>query len=118
MSNAFPRRLLLAAPLALAAGPAAAHAILLDSTPAAGATVPAGKLDIRLRFNSRIDADRSRLILIAPDKSQTTLPLTGDGAVLTSTATPSPGANILRWQVLAIDGHITRGDVAITVGKP
>jgi hypothetical protein len=27
----------------------------------------------------------------------------------------TPGAYVVRWQVLAIDGHITRGDVPFTV---
>jgi len=30
----------------------------------------------------------------------------------------APGAHVLRWQVLAIDGHITRGDVPFTVVAP
>jgi hypothetical protein len=33
-----------------------------------------------------------------------------------TTATLTPGPYVLRWQVLAIDGHITRGDVTFTVG--
>ena len=30
----------------------------------------------------------------------------------------TPGAYIIRWQVLAVDGHITRGDVPLTVTAP
>jgi hypothetical protein len=30
----------------------------------------------------------------------------------------TPGVYVLRWQVLAIDGHITRGDVPFTVMEP
>jgi hypothetical protein len=29
-----------------------------------------------------------------------------------------PGAYVVRWQVLAVDGHITRGDVPFTVTAP
>jgi len=30
----------------------------------------------------------------------------------------TPGSYVLRWQVLAVDGHITRGDVPFTVTVP
>ena len=101
-----------------------AHAILVDSTPAPNASAAAGHLMVRLRFNSRIDAERSRVTLTLPDQSKTVLPValgpTPD--VLQGTADLGPGAYRLRWQVLAIDGHITRGDVPFTltpgVGKP
>ena len=31
-------------------------------------------------------------------------------------ATLQPGAQVLRWQVLAVDGHITRGEIRFTAG--
>ncbi len=100
--------------------PADAHAILVGSSPALGATLPAGHLDFHLRYNSRIDQGRSRLTLTAPDHSQAILPITTADApdVLNSSANLSPGAYVLRWQVLAVDGHITRGDVPFTVTMP
>jgi copper resistance protein C len=103
---------LLLAPLA-AAMPARAHAILMESTPAANATVPAGETRFVLRFNSRIDAARSRLEL----RGKSALPLdpAAPAEQLVSAATLAPGQYVLRWQVLAVDGHITRGDVPFTV---
>ena len=104
-----------------APAPVQAHAILLESQPAAGSRVAAGHVDIRLRFNSRIDAGRSRLTLTRPDRSQAVLPIArraGAGNLLTAAADLAPGAYSLRWQVLAIDGHITRGDVPFTVTGP
>ena len=100
--------------------PAMAHAILLDSTPASRTAVPAGDVPMSLHYNSRIDRARSRLTLIAPDKSQSRLPIGPDGPadVMTSSATMTPGEYIVRWQVLATDGHITRGDLPITVRTP
>ncbi len=99
---------------------AEAHAILIDSTPAVHGSLPAGPEAIRLQFNSRIDRGRSRLTLIAPDKSQARLPIGADGPpdVMTTAATLQPGGYIVRWQVLAVDGHITRGDVPFTVAPP
>ena len=105
---------------ALAPWAARAHAILVDSTPAANGTVGPGHEAITLRFNSRIDRGRSRLTLIAPDHSQTRIAVGEDGPpdVMTAAAELQGGAYTLRWQVLAVDGHITRGDVPFTVAAP
>jgi len=112
------------AALAALAAPvrAEAHAILIQSDPAIGATVEAGKVAINLRYNSRIDRGRSRLTLTRPDRTQTILSIgadtTGFDDSLTSTAELTRGDYVLRWQVLAVDGHITRGDVPFTVTGP
>ena len=113
-----PWRALAIAILALVPFHAMAHAILMQSSPAAGASVPAGKLDLSFRYNSRIDRDRSRLTLTGPDQSQTVLAIDSEGPpdlLHTSANITVPGAYVVRWQVLAIDGHITRGDVPFTV---
>lgn len=114
------RRWFLAA-LALPAlpAPARAHAILMQSTPRHAARLPPGEHTLTLRFNSRVDHARSRLTLLRPDRSAAVLPLLpGSDAVLSASATLAPGAHTLRWQVLALDGHITRGEVpfAVTAG--
>jgi len=100
--------------------PAAAHAILVESTPAIDATVPPGEIALRLRFNSRIDRGRSRLTLIRADRSTAILPILPDGTddLIFSKATLDPGSYTVRWQVLAVDGHITRGDIPLTVKAP
>jgi methionine-rich copper-binding protein CopC len=99
---------------------ASAHAILIDSTPAIRASIPAGPEAMTLKFNSRIDRERSRLTLIGPDKAETRLPVGADGPpdVMTTSTTLTPGAYTVRWQVLAVDGHITRGDVPFSVVAP
>jgi methionine-rich copper-binding protein CopC len=97
---------------------ARAHAILMQSTPAAGASVPAGRLDMSFRYNSRIDRIRSRLVLTGPDRRESVLRIAPSGPpelIETSAELSAPGAYVVRWQVLAIDGHITRGDVPFTV---
>jgi methionine-rich copper-binding protein CopC len=113
------RRAALAGGLAalLFPGSGHAHAILEASEPPAGAKIPAGPVTLRLRFNSRIDRPRSGLTLTRPDKTRTPLPIDPDGPpdLLTTTVTLTPGTNVVRWQVLAIDGHITRGDVTFNV---
>ena len=99
---------------------AAAHAIVVESTPGVDAEMPA-EFEARIRFNSRIDAQRSRLLLIDTHGSQTTVPLTRDlppDMLAARVSGLAAGTWKLRWQVLAIDGHITRGDISFRVGKP
>ena len=58
-------RLLLAAGLVLvAAGPALAHSLLLESSPAAGATLASAPDTLMLRFNNRIEKPLSRIRLV------------------------------------------------------
>jgi copper resistance protein C len=99
---------------------ARAHAILEESDPPAGASVKAGPVDLRFRYNSRIDQSRSRLTLIRPDNSHSPIAITPGGTpdILTSHLELTPGIYIILWQVLAVDGHITRGDVPLTVTAP
>ena len=83
-------------------------------------TVAPGSVALRFRYNSRIDRARSRLTLTSPDQARTAVPIDPDGPpdILTATITVKPGAYVVRWQVLAVDGHITRGDVPFTVKAP
>jgi len=99
--------------LLLPSGRAWAHAVLVSSFPSAGGTVPAGKTALVLRFNSRVDPARSRLILLGPSGTQTTLTVNpgGEPDTLSATAILLDGGQTLRWQVLATDGHITRGEI-------
>ncbi len=99
---------------------ARAHAILIDSSPAIHASIPAGHEAMMLKFNSRIDRERSRLTLVAPDKSETRLTIGKDGPpdIMNTASDLAPGDYTVRWQVLAVDGHITRGDVPFTVVAP
>ncbi len=97
---------------------AAAHAILLESDPPLHGKVPGPDVPIKLRFNVRIDANRSRLMLVRPDGSAQPLPISKLSPADTLSAQANslaPGAYRLRWQVLASDGHITRGEILFTV---
>jgi methionine-rich copper-binding protein CopC len=113
------RRFVLPGLIALCLSPAGAqaHAILLASNPPAGGRVQAGAATLQFRFNSRIDPARSRLTLVWPDRSETVLKIDRgtDDEVLASHVDLIPGPCTIRWQVLAVDGHITRGEVAFTV---
>ena len=96
-----------------------AHAILVEASPQSGSTVSGSEVPIRLRFNVRVDGERSRIAIAAAPKG-TTKPLTLDKQttpdVLTAKATGlCAGKYTLEWQVLAADGHITRGELSFTV---
>ena len=100
---------------------ATAHAILLESSPAANSSVVGPNLPIKLRFNVRIDATRSRLTLVRPDASVQTIVISkGTTAdILASQAQGlTPGEYRIRWQALASDGHITRGEIPFQVTRP
>ena len=101
------------------AQPARAHAILVESSPAPYAHVAAGLLAIMFRYNSRIDAARSKLTLRRADHTAQRLAL--DNAekpdLLKASIDLTPGEYTVAWQVLATDGHITRGTVPFTVDQ-
>ena len=97
---------------------AAAHAVLTSAQPEHGSTIRPGAIAIVLGFNTRIDRSRSRLTLTSPDGTSTQLHFRDDGTVsiLRADATvANTGLWRMRWQVLAADGHITRGDITFTV---
>ncbi len=97
--------------------PAFAHAVLIASTPKAHGTVHGPSIDIDLKFNSRVDGTRSSLSVVMPDGSVKTLTLSKqvEPNELIARAQLSAGNYTLRWQALAVDGHITRGEVPFTV---
>lgn len=104
--------------LILAAPAVFAHAILLESTPAPKTTVSGPDVDLRLRFNSRVDGARSHLALALPDgkeRALTLAPQSRPDVLEARAAGLAPGAYKMRWQVLAADGHITRGEVPFQV---
>lgn len=96
----------------------AAHAVLVEATPASDSTVPGPDIDVKLRFNLRIDRTRSRLTLLRPDGQTIALKIIGNDApdrlVARATGLMS-GSYRLLWQVLAVDGHITRGELPFRV---
>jgi hypothetical protein len=98
----------------------AAHAVLVESTPAAKSTSAGPDIAIRLRFNVRIDAGRSIITLIRKDGSGTKLQTVKQSAanVLAATGVGLPaGEYRIRWQVLASDGHITSGEIPFSVAS-
>ena len=111
--------------LILTLGPARAahsHAIVLESSPAHDAVLAQAPRELTLRFNSRIEKRFTRVTLAAADQAPVPVALPeGDAAATPDRLTiplPAlgPGRYVLRYRVLAVDGHITEGAVRFTVG--
>lgn len=97
---------------------ARAHAVLVASTPAVHGSVKGPEIAINLKFNSRIDGAHSRLYLVSPDGKVETLtlaPQTAPDELAALAVKVSAGRYTIRWQALAADGHITRGEIPFTV---
>jgi copper resistance protein C len=104
----------------LAASQACAHAVLVESSPPAEAEVVGAKVEFHLRYNSRIDAKRSRLALKGPGGSKTLPPRQGDteAELIARAEGLAPGRYILFWDVLSVDGHVSRGQVPFLTIAP
>ena len=101
------------------AGWAGAHAIIVDSAPVPLAHVAAGTLRIALRYNSRIDAGRSKLTIRHGDEARRLATGTTEAPdTLAAQTEVAPGEYEIAWQVLATDGHVTRGRIPFTVDPP
>jgi copper resistance protein C len=97
---------------------ALAHAVLLSSTPQKNAFVSGPVITINLKYNSRVDGARSTLTLLKPDGTIEKIATPAQPApdILSATGRGlTKGSYVLRWQVLAADGHITRGELPFQV---
>jgi copper resistance protein C len=97
---------------------ALAHAVLVQSSPLANAVVQGPDVPVTMKFNSRVDGSRSTLLLSTPDGKSTPLTIDKQSTpdTLTTRATGlTRGAYAIHWQVLATDGHITRGQIPFAV---
>jgi len=112
------RGLLLVGVLCFVSGLIWAHAIIVESRPGINDVITGPILEIKLRFNVRIDGARSRLTLILPDGTSRPVDLPQQVSPDSISATVPqivPGSYHLHWQVLAGDGHITQGDIPFSV---
>lgn len=102
---------LIAAGLLLIGGVAQAHAVLTS--------FKVEGRDVVLHFNGRVDAARSRLSLLTAEGAepkQIPCEAGADQATLKGhLGDEAPGSYILRWEVLSVDGHISRADQPLTL---
>jgi methionine-rich copper-binding protein CopC len=112
--------LLLSALLAGSAGPARAHAIVLEASPAHDSVLAAPPTRLVLRFNSKIEHALSRVTIETAIGRPVALPVARateqDAARLVVPLSPlAPGTYIVRYRVLAADGHVTEGALRFTI---
>jgi copper resistance protein C len=104
--------------LLLAGGMIEGHAVLKESRPAANSKVTGPDVPIMLKYNVRVDAKLSKVQLLNPDNSTSDLKIDAQASADTLNAKATglkSGEYKIRWQVLAPDGHITRGEIPFTV---
>jgi len=73
---------------------------------------------ITLTFNSRIDVKRSQIAVVGQGNSERKLSLGNQPSpdvVATVAKGLQNGHYVVRWQVLASDGHISRGEIPFEV---
>jgi copper resistance protein C len=97
---------------------ALAHAVLVSSQPGVNSTVSGTEVAVLLKYNSRVDTAHSTLTLLEPDGKVEKVAIESEpepGVLSAKLTGLVKGAYVLRWQVLATDGHITRGKVPFQV---
>lgn len=99
-------------------GVVSGHALILESLPRPDATVPSSLSSIVLRFNSRIEHSLSRVWILTPSGRR--MPLreivnTAPDRLMVPVHGLAPGTYTIEWQVLSVDGHITRGSFPFRV---
>lgn len=95
-----------------------AHAMLMHSTPADQAVVRSHQVDIALDYDSRIEARRCTVKVTDAAGKPVAVQMERSAKPSELNAVAHDLANgkyQIHWQVLASDGHITRGDVTFTV---
>ncbi len=101
---------------------ASAHALVVESNPRDGALLKQAPDRIRLRFNVKIEKALTRIRLTKGDKQLVKLPASDF-----SRSAPEklevllpplqPGDYLLRYSVLAVDGHDTQGILRFSITK-
>lgn len=103
--------------LASPAAPAAAHAWLVDSSPAEGSVLELPPTEIRLQFNESVTPVESSFQLISGSELIQLEPK-HEGNVLSAALPESlpDGSYLAAWRVVSSDGHPVGGAISFTVG--
>ena len=108
-----------------AAGPASAHAGLVDTQPESGAVVDVAPRDLRLNFNEPVAPVSTAFTLYnsagrytASDGAEGKVAVTSVDTTVTAQLPPSlpDGSYLLSWRVVSADSHPISGVVAFAVG--
>lgn len=104
----------------LAAPAASAHAVLKNSSPAAGANLPAAPKQIALTFNEKVEQAFSSVAIVdSQGKDVTTekaqVDATDPALVRLNLPTLPAGTYTVKWAVAGHDGHRRKGDFKFAV---
>jgi len=106
----------------LPAAPAAAHAVLLRTTPAPQSTVKTAPRAVRLDFNEHVDVAFGAIRVFDVDAHRVDLGkirTTNHGtSVLVPLRPLHDGTYSVTWRAVSADGHLVRGGFAFYVGAP
>ncbi|MDQ1626326.1 MAG: copper transport protein [Actinomycetota bacterium] len=128
MTRQFARRLLALAVVALGvlvlgAGPASAHAVLINPQPGFASIVAEAPRVLRLGFSEGVDPTSDSIIVTGPDGRTvpTTVardPLSDTSLVVGMPPNPPPGTYSVQWRVVGRDGHPTFGEYKFALRAP
>lgn len=107
--------------LLAAAGPASAHAALIGSDPAAGASMAAGPQQVSLTFSEPVQPGFTVVTVVGPDGRQwQAAEPTADGAVVSVPVRPlgPAGEYTIGYRVLSADSHPVQGSISFTLTEP
>jgi copper transport protein len=112
--------LLLSGWLLLGAGPAAAHALVIGSNPAAGARLARAPAELRVAFSEAVRPLGQGLSLQGPRGQVRLGPVRhpdGRPQVLAATLPVlADGAYLAGWRIVSADGHLEAGSFAFAIG--
>lgn len=104
------------------ASPAFAHAALLSTEPAAGATLDAPPTEVVLRFSEGVETSGRQIrVFDAQERRVDSGDVTGQDGNKTlrlPLGEISDGTHVVTWSVVSADGHPIRGAFTFVVGAP
>jgi len=99
-----------------------AHPIVIESSPAHDAVLTHSPEKVTLRFNSKIEKRLTRVTITRSDGRSVPLAVASDASRESTTdrlvipLRPLPaGTYVVRYKILAADGHVTQGALRFTV---
>lgn len=113
-------RALMSAALVVTGASAFAHARVLNSNPATGATLSAPPTELRIQYNEPVEAAASAVKVIGPgdvELAAEKVIADKDDAKSLVLGLPKLGAGDYRaeWSTVGRDGHRTKGEIRFTV---
>ena len=101
----------------LGAGPAAAHSVLLKTSPARGAAVATAPSTVVLTFNEMPQGEFSTIHVTGPDgqrRDDGHVQVVNDDVTEPLAGTRPAGRYVVNWRVVSADGHPVSGEFTFT----